>query len=74
MLMRVYNDVTLGLTTAHWLETCMNELLVPHRKGLTQWDVPEPGPANVHTAQTLYFCVRITALYRVYKSTSFTKF
>ena len=58
MLMRVYNDVTLGLTTAHWLETCMNELLVPHKKGLTQWDLPEPGPAGQrpHCSNIVFLC------------------
>ena len=29
MLIRVYNDVILGLTS-HWLWTCMDELLVSH--------------------------------------------
>ena len=43
MLMR--NDVKLGLSTPHWPWKCMNELLVPHIKGVTLWDLPVPGPA-----------------------------
>ena len=50
MLMRLYTDVKLGLSTPDWFWTCINELLVPAQKGLTQWDLPAPGPANVHTA------------------------
>ena len=53
MLMRVCNDVTLGLTTAHWFWPCMNELMVPAQKGLTQWDLLVPGPPYVHTAPPL---------------------
>ena len=32
MMMRIYNDVIFGLTTADWPWTYMNELLVPHRR------------------------------------------
>ena len=50
MLIRGYNDVKLGLTTAHWSLTWMNEQLVPAQKGLTQCNLPASEPANVHTA------------------------
>ena len=60
MIMRIYNDVILELTIAWSLvSSCMNELLVSHRKGLTQWDLPVPGPANVHTSQTLCIFLRL---------------
>ena len=32
MIMRIYNDVTLGLTTGHWSEQSRMNLLVPHRR------------------------------------------
>ena len=49
-------DVTLaslGLTTAHWPWTCMNELLVPAQKGLLQCELPVPELPNVHGVQPL---------------------
>ena len=52
MLMRVCY-VILGLTTADWSLTRINELLVPAQKGLTQWDLLEPELPNVHGAQPL---------------------
>ena len=54
-VMRVCNDVTLGLTTADWFWPRINELLVTAQKGLTQWDLPAPGPPNVWTAQSVSF-------------------
>ena len=51
--MRVCYDVTLGLTTSDWFWPCMNELLVPAQKGLTQWDLLEPEQPNVHGVQPL---------------------
>ena len=57
MLIRGYNDVTLGLTTADWFWPCINELLVPAQKGLTQCDLPASEPANVHTAHPRKYSV-----------------
>ena len=51
MVIRVYNDVILGLTSPDWPWSHMNELLVPAQKALTQCDLPASGPANVWTAQ-----------------------
>ena len=53
MLTRVCYDVILGLTTAHWSLTRINELLVPAEKGLLQCDLPVPALPNVHGAQPL---------------------
>ena len=50
MLIKGYNEVKLGLTTAHWSLTWMNEQLVPAQKGLTQCYLPVTGPANIHGA------------------------
>ena len=57
MLIRGYNDVILGLTPPHWFWLCINELLVPAQKGLTQCDLPAPGPPNGWTAQSVSFSV-----------------
>ena len=57
MLMRVYYDVILGLTTADWFWPCINELLVTAQKGLAQWDLPVPDPPNVWTAQPVNISV-----------------
>ena len=51
MLMRVYYDVILGLTTPDMLWPRINELLVPAQKGLTQCNLPASEPPNVRTAQ-----------------------
>ena len=53
MSIRGYNDVKLGLTTAHWSLTWMNEQLVPAQKGLTQCELPVQELPNVHGAQPL---------------------
>ena len=44
MLMRVYNDVILGLTSPDWPLTCMNELLVPHKR-------VSVGPVSIRASQ-----------------------
>ena len=44
MLMRVYNDVIRGLTSPDWPWTCMNELLVPHRR-------VSVGPVGIRASQ-----------------------
>ena len=59
MLMRVCYDVILGLTTAHWSPTRINEVLVPAQKGLTQCDLPGPELPIVRTAQPLYFLLEL---------------
>ena len=51
--MRVCYDVILGLTSADWSLTRINELLVPAQKGRTQCDLPAPELSNVHSAQPL---------------------
>ena len=53
MLMRLYNDVKVGLSTPDWFWTCINELLVPAQKGLTQCDLPVSELPDVHGAQPL---------------------
>ena len=53
MLIRGYNDIKLGSTTADWSLTRIIELLVPAQKGLTQFYLAAQELSNVHSALAL---------------------